>query len=79
MSQARISALKEIINLISNKEEWICCKDSLPPKRTLVMVKDFETDRSPRFRKRSYFGLRWLNSSGAYVDEIKPFNLWRPI
>lgn len=80
VAKTRVELLQDLVRIFSShKEEWVCCKDRLPPKRTLVMVKDYDNDRSPKFRKRSYFGLTWLNSRGAYMDEIKPCNLWRPI
>jgi hypothetical protein len=80
VAKTRLDTLQYLIRkFLIQEEEWISCKDKLPPKRTLVMVKDCENDSYPRFRKRSYFGLRWLNSNGAYTDEIKPSNLWRVI
>lgn len=80
IARTRLEQLEQLLKSFSDhKEEWVYCKERLPAKRTMVMVKEYETDRSPRYRKRSYFGLKWLNSSGAYVDEIKPCNLWKPI
>lgn len=76
----KLNQLKSLLeHFKGQKEEWFCCKDKLPPKRTLVMMKHTSDDRYPIYRKRSLFGLNWLNKGGKYQDEIRPTDYWRSI
>jgi hypothetical protein len=78
ISKARLDQLGALINLLKAKsrEDWINVKDRFPPKRTLVLVKEW-LDGPENFYKRSFFGLKWLNKGGSKKAEIKPSDVWK--
>ncbi len=79
IEKTKVDQLQFLINHLKTKhqeQDWTLCKDKLPPRRTLVLVKTWR-DGPEYFYKRSFFGLKWLNKGGRKKEEISPSDVWR--